>query len=96
MPYAEPRAEHFGWYSIALAQALQFELLLSQKDVIGEWVPVTEPGKSDVIWAERRLLRQKDVVGEWIPVDEPEVPGDGPSASRSGSAGCGGLTSTRT
>jgi hypothetical protein len=63
--------EHFGWYSIALAQALQFELLLSQKDVIGEWVPVTEPGKSDVIWAERRLLRQKDVVGEWIPVDEP-------------------------
>ena len=31
--------EHFDWYSIALAQALQFELLLSQKDVIGEWVP---------------------------------------------------------
>jgi hypothetical protein len=28
--------EHFGWHSIALAQALQFELLLSQKDVIGE------------------------------------------------------------
>src|SRR3954465_13441337 len=40
---------HFGWYSIALAQALQFELLLGQKDVIGEWVPVGEPGESDVV-----------------------------------------------
>jgi hypothetical protein len=41
--------EHFGWESIALAQALQFELMLRQKDVIGEWVPVSEPGMSDVI-----------------------------------------------
>jgi hypothetical protein len=63
--------EHFGWYSIALAQALQFELLLSQKDVIGEWVPIDEPGESDVIRAERKLLSRKDVVGEWVPVDEP-------------------------
>jgi hypothetical protein len=31
--------EHFGWPSIALAQALQFDLMLRQKDVIGEWVP---------------------------------------------------------
>jgi hypothetical protein len=38
----------FGWDSIALAQALQFELGLSQKDVIGEWVPVDEAGVSDV------------------------------------------------
>ena len=67
--------EHFGWDSIALAQALQFELLLSQKDVIGEWVPVTEPGESDVIWTERKLLRQKDVVGEWVPVGEPDESG---------------------
>jgi hypothetical protein len=49
--------EHFGWHSIALAQALQFELLLGQKDVIGEWVPVTEPGDSDVIWANQKWLR---------------------------------------
>jgi hypothetical protein len=41
--------EHFGWHSIALAQALQYELLLGQKDVIGEWVPVGEPGESDVV-----------------------------------------------
>lgn len=50
--------EHFGWYSIALAQALQFELLLSQKDVIGEWVPLTEPGESDVVWIERKKRKR--------------------------------------
>src|SRR4051812_13188772 len=36
--------DHFGWLSIGLAQALQFELGLGQKDVIGEWVPEREPG----------------------------------------------------
>ena len=35
-------------YSIALAQTLQFELLMSQKDVIGEWLPTSEPGTSGV------------------------------------------------
>jgi hypothetical protein len=49
--------EHFGWGSIALAQALQFELLLGQKDVIGEWVPVGEPGESDVIRGDQKWLR---------------------------------------
>jgi hypothetical protein len=49
--------DHFGWYSIALAQALQFELLLSQKDVIGEWVPLEEPGESDVTWRGQKWLR---------------------------------------
>jgi hypothetical protein len=38
----------FGWDSIALAQALQFELGLNQKAVIGEWVPIDETGVSDV------------------------------------------------
>jgi hypothetical protein len=37
------------WHSMALAQALQFELMLRQKDVIGEWVPVEEPGISATI-----------------------------------------------
>jgi hypothetical protein len=32
--------------SIALAQALQFDLRIRQRDVIGEWVPSTEPGIS--------------------------------------------------
>ncbi len=49
--------EHFGWPSIALAQALQFELLLGQKDVIGEWVPIDEPGKSDVVQENKKWLR---------------------------------------
>ena len=58
--------EHFGWYSIALAQAFQFELLLGQKDVIGEWVPFAEPGESDVTLTERkqkwlRGLRWSDI-----------------------------------
>lgn len=34
--------------SIALAQAFQFECMLRQKDVIGEWVPEGEPGLSDI------------------------------------------------
>jgi hypothetical protein len=42
--------------SVALAQALQFELTLRQKDVIGEWVPVAEPGVSDVTWSGQKWL----------------------------------------
>lgn len=40
--------EHFGWYSIALAQAFQFELRLNQKAVIGEWVPAGQAGAGSV------------------------------------------------
>jgi hypothetical protein len=39
----------YGWPSLALAQALQFECTLRQKDVIGEWVPLAEPGVSAVV-----------------------------------------------
>jgi hypothetical protein len=42
------QAHRRGWHSIALAQAIQFELMLRQKDVIGEWIPMSEPGLSDV------------------------------------------------
>jgi hypothetical protein len=35
------KAHLCGLHSIALAQAFQFELLMSQKDVIGEWLPAT-------------------------------------------------------
>jgi hypothetical protein len=48
---------HFGWPSIALAQALQFELMLKQADVIGEWVPATEPGISDIIKGSEKWVR---------------------------------------
>jgi hypothetical protein len=49
--------EHFGWPSIAVAQALQYELLLGQKDTIGEWVPNAEPGETDVFVGEKKWLR---------------------------------------
>lgn len=41
-------AHRRGWHSIALAQAFQFELVLRQRDVIGEWVPLDEPEISDI------------------------------------------------
>jgi hypothetical protein len=50
-------ARLFGWYSISLAQALQFELGLPQKDVIGEWVPEGEAGSSDVVHDGMKWLR---------------------------------------
>lgn len=54
-----------GIPSIALAQALQFDLLLRQKDVIGEWVPMDEPGLSEI-----RRGRQKWLHGlRWSEID---------------------------
>jgi hypothetical protein len=50
-------AHTMGFPSIALAQALQFELMLRQKDVIGEWVPQNEPGVSDVTLGNDKWLR---------------------------------------
>jgi hypothetical protein len=41
-------SHEWGWPSMAIAQALQFELTLRQKDVIGEWIPISEPGLSDI------------------------------------------------
>jgi hypothetical protein len=38
-----------GWFSIALGQAFQFEVVLRQKDVIGEWVPESKPGASEML-----------------------------------------------
>lgn len=43
--------------SIARAQAFQFEGMLRQKDVIGEWVPESEPGDSYVTWRGMKWLR---------------------------------------
>lgn len=58
--------EHFGWNSLALAQALQFECTLRQKDIIGELVPLSEPGVSAVIVRGQKWLR--GVV--WQEIDE--------------------------
>lgn len=58
--------EHFGWGMIALGQALQFECTLRQKDVIGELVPISEPGVSAIIVRGQKWLR--GIV--WQEVDE--------------------------
>jgi hypothetical protein len=42
------RAHEKGYHSIALEQALAFELGVRQKDVIGEWIPRSWPGVTDV------------------------------------------------
>lgn len=50
-------AHSWGWHSMALAQAFQFDLMLRQKDVIGEYVPFTEPGESEVRFRGQKWLR---------------------------------------
>lgn len=42
------KAREYGFYSIAVGQSLQFECVLRQRDVYGEWVPLSEPGESDI------------------------------------------------
>lgn len=60
------RAHARYWHTMAFAQALQFELMLRQKDVIGEWVPVSEPGISGVIGP-----KGKWIMGlRWEEIDE--------------------------
>jgi hypothetical protein len=52
------KAHEMGRPSMALAQALQFDCELRQKDVIGEWVPKnSEPGESDVTDGDLKWLR---------------------------------------
>jgi hypothetical protein len=51
------KAHEMGRPSVALAQAFQFDLPLKQTDVIGQWVPLSESGVSDVL---------KDGMGKWI------------------------------
>lgn len=50
------KAHEMGSPSIALAQAFQFDMMLRQKDVIGEFVPMSEPGLSDVIYHGQKWL----------------------------------------
>jgi Phage integrase family len=50
-------AHQIGFHSIALAQAIQFELMIRQKDVIGEWIPQSEPGDAIIHWRGQKWLR---------------------------------------
>lgn len=56
-----------GHRSIALAQAIQFDCTLRQKDVIGEWVPTGEPGPlTDTLNGNKKWLRGV----RWEEIDE--------------------------
>ena len=59
-------AHEMGRPSIALAQAFCSYGKLEQKDVIGEWVPKSEPGESDVLSAIEKWLRGI----RWEEIDE--------------------------
>jgi integrase-like protein len=50
-------ARRTGRYSIATCQALQFDLMLRQRDCLGEYVPLSEPGESDIIDGGFKWLR---------------------------------------
>jgi len=51
------QAHKMGLHSIGFAQALQFDLMLRQKDVIGEWVPESESGQAIVSHEGYKWLR---------------------------------------
>ena len=51
-----PLAHSMGFPHVALAQSFQYDGILRQKDVIGEWVPIDEPGASDVHAANEKWL----------------------------------------
>jgi hypothetical protein len=50
-------AHAMGLDSIALAQAIQFEGILRQKDVVGEWMPVTEDCRNYLVVGEQKWWR---------------------------------------
>jgi hypothetical protein len=59
--------EHFGWDSIALAQAFQFAFpKLRQIDVIGEWVPIGDSTPSEIIRGNEKWVRGL----RWSDIDE--------------------------
>lgn len=49
-------AHRRGRHSVALAQAIMIECGVRQKDAIGEWVPRSEPGITDVFSGPRKWL----------------------------------------
>jgi len=50
------QAHAMGCPSIALAQAMQFGLMARPKDVVGEYVPLSEPGLSSVVHRGQKWL----------------------------------------
>lgn len=59
-------ARRMQYPSIALAQAFQFETMMRQKDVIGEWLPLSEPGITDTMYGNEKWLKGL----RWEEIDE--------------------------
>ena len=58
---------HFNWGSIALAQAFQIAFpKLRQADIIGDWVPISEPGTSEIVNGNEKWVRGL----RWSDIDE--------------------------
>lgn len=51
------KAHSLGLHALAFGESCQFEGLLRQKDVIGEWVPLSESGLSDVVAGNEKSIR---------------------------------------
>lgn len=51
------RSHSLGLHAMAFGEACQFEGMLRQKDVIGEWVPLSEPGLSDIMAGNEKSIR---------------------------------------
>lgn len=60
------KAHEFGWESIAMAQAFQWDCTFRQRDAVGEYVPISEPGMSDVTMDGMKWLRGI----RWEEIDE--------------------------
>lgn len=59
-----------GHHSLALAQAIQFDGMFRQKDIIGEWVPIGEAGTSDITYREATGRDMKWLRGlRWSEID---------------------------
>ena len=73
------KAHELGVHGIAIAQAFQFHCEMRQKDVIGEWVPITDTVYSEILrgdekWA--RGLRWNEIDDDWVLRHAPSAGGD--------------------
>jgi hypothetical protein len=63
------QAHKMGLHRLALGVAIQYEVQLSQKQLIGHWVPMSDPGTSDVIRNEKKWLGGLD----WSQIDADRI-----------------------
>jgi hypothetical protein len=57
------------YYCVALAQAIQQDTALRQRDVIGEWVPVTDPALSSVLSPDGKWKWVRGITREEVSAD---------------------------